>query len=187
MRAIKVYKSILLFGLVLFSIKGSAQVPSTRETIQGFIDSIGRSNDRHQVTASIFPSAANGRNYNWRINIWRNAKQELLWVETIIPDSLSSVYFYCRDTMIFASELIYTRDTVSNKSRPLFRNIFFYQDSIIEDTAPGRNNNKTDHYINESRDYLELSKKDNLNLGIIEFLNRGIIPDKKEKRSKHRQ
>ena len=33
--------------------------------------------------------------------------------------------------------------------------------------------------ITESRNYLELSKKENLNMGIIELLNRGIIPDSK--------
>lgn len=157
----------------------AAQVPSTKEAIQNFIDSIGRSNDRQLIESSIFPAFANGTNFKWKIKIWRNNKKELLWVETIIPDSISTAFFYYQDTLIFAGELTYTMDTISHRQTPLFRNIFFNQSRIIEDSAPERNTNKADHYITESRNYLELSKKENLNMGIIELLNRGAIPDSK--------
>jgi hypothetical protein len=173
------YKSILLIFLLLFYFNGDAQIPSTKETIQNFIDSIGKNNDRQVTTGSVFPSFANGKNFKWSINIWRNSKEELLWVETIIPDSLSTAFFYCQDTLIFAGELSYIMDTISHRQKPLFRNIFFYQSRIIDDSAPERNNNNADHYITESRNYLELSKKENLNMGIIELLNRGVIPDSK--------
>jgi sensor histidine kinase YesM len=168
-----------LFFLLIFYFKGTAQVPATKETIQCFIDSIGKSNDRQVITSSIFPSFANGKNFKWRIKIWQNSKKELLWVETIIPDSISTAFFYYQDTLIFAGELTYTMDTISHRQTPLFRNIFFHQSRIIEDTAPERNSNKADHYITESRNYLELSKKESLNMGIIELLNRGVIPDSK--------
>ena len=177
MQTTNYYKSILLFFLLLFYFKGTAQVPSTKETIQSFIDSIGKSNDRQVITSSIFPSFANGKNFKWRIKIWQNSKKELLWVETIIPDSISTAFFYYQDTLIFAGELTYTMDTISQRQTPLFRNIFFHQSKIIEDSAPERNSNNADYYITESRNYLELSKKENLNMGIIELLNRGVIPD----------
>src|SRR5437867_12856524 len=114
----RVLFSVLLLTLYL---KGTAQIPSTKETIQYCIDSIGKSNDRQVITSSIFPAFANGTNFKWRQNMWRNNKKELLWVETIIPDSISSVYFYCHDTLIFASELTYTIDSISNKRNDLFR------------------------------------------------------------------
>jgi hypothetical protein len=60
--------------------------------------------------------------------------------------------------MIFASELTYTMDTAFKKSKKLFRNIFFYNSRIIEDSAPGRNSNKVEHYLEESREYLEHAK-----------------------------
>ena len=79
-------------------------------------------------------------------------------METIIPDSISTVYFYCHDTLIFTSELTYTIDGISNKRNDLFRNIYIYNSRIIEDSAPGRNNNKIEHYLEESRKYLEHAK-----------------------------
>ncbi len=149
---------LFLVLLLTLYLKGAAQIPSTKETIQNFIDSIGKSNDRQVITSSIFPAFANGTNFKWRQNIWRNNKKELLWVETIIPDSISTVYFYCHDTLIFASELTYTIDSTSNKRNDLFRNIYIYKSRIIEDSAPGRNNNKVEHYLEESRKYLEHAK-----------------------------
>ena len=150
---------LFLFFSVTFYFKGTAQVPSTKETIQGFIDSIGKSNDRQVIESSIFPANADGTNFRWRLNIWRNSRKELLWVETIISDSISTAFFYCQDTLIFAGERTYTVDTISNKRKSFFRNIYFYQSSIIEDSAPGRNNNKVDYYLEESKKYRELAKK----------------------------
>ena len=147
----------LILSLTLYYM-GTAQIPSTKETIQSFIDSIGKSNDKQVITSSVFPAFADGTNFKWRQNIWRNNKKELLWVETIIPDTISTVYFYCHDTLIFASELTYTIDSVSNKRNELFRNIYIYKSRIIEDSAPGRNNNKVEHYLEESRKYLEQAK-----------------------------
>jgi hypothetical protein len=152
----KVFFFILL---VTFYLNSIAQIPSTKETIQNFIDSIGRSNDRQVITSSIFPAFANGTNFKWRINMWRNNYKNLLWVEVIIPDSISTVFFYCKDNLIFASERTYTLDSVSNKHRSIFRNIFFSQSKIIDDSSPGRNNNSVDYYLSESKKYLELSKK----------------------------
>ena len=149
---------LFLVLLLTLYLKGTAQIPSTKETIQNFIDSIGKSNDRLVIISSIFPAFANGTNFKWRQNIWRNNNKELLWVETIIPDSISTVYFYCHDTLIFASELTYTIDSISNKRNDLFRNIYIYKSRIIEDSAPGRNNNKVEHYLEESRKYLEHAK-----------------------------
>ena len=149
---------LFLVLLLTLYLKGTAQIPSTKETIQNFIDSIGKSNDRLVIISSIFPAVANGTNIKWRQNIWRNNNKELLWVETIIPDSISTVYFYCHDTLIFASELTYTIDSISNKRNDLFRNIYIYKSRIIEDSAPGRNNNKVEHYLEESRKYLEHAK-----------------------------
>lgn len=149
---------LFLVLLLTLYLKGTAQIPSTKETIQSFIDSIGNSNDRQLIESSIFPAFANGTNFKWRQKIWRNNKKELLWVETIIPDSISTVYFYCHDTLIFASELTYTIDSISNKRNNLFRNIYIHKTIIIEDSAPGRNNNKVEHYIEESRRYLEHAK-----------------------------
>ena len=153
---------ILVFILsLMFYIVGTAQTPSTKESIQSFIDSIGRSNDRDVITSSIFPAFANGKNFKWRQNIWRNNKKELLWVETIIPDSISTVYFYCHDTLIFASELTYTIDSISNKRTELFRNLYVYKSKIIEDSAPGRNSNTIEHYLEESKKCLEQAKMAN--------------------------
>ena len=152
-------KKVLFLILLLTSyLKGTTQIPSTKETIQNFIDSIGKSTDRQVLTSSIFPAFSNGKNFKWRQNIWRNNKKELLWVETIIPDSISTVYFYCHDTVVFVSELTYTTDSISNKRNDLFRNIYIYKSRIIEDSAPGRNSNKVEHYLEESREYLEHSK-----------------------------
>ncbi len=172
-------KSILLLLLLIFPFKGIAQVPSTKELIQNYIDSIGKSNDRQVITSSLFPSFADGKNFKWRIKIWRNSKKDLLWIETIIPDSISTTFFYSQDKLIFVAELTYFTDTILNRHTPFIRNIFFHQSSIIDDSAPGRNSNNADHYISESKDFMELSKKESLNLGIIELLNRGVIPDKK--------
>jgi hypothetical protein len=47
----------ILFLTLYF--KGTSQIPSTKETIQSFIDSIGNSNDRQVITTSIFPAFAN--------------------------------------------------------------------------------------------------------------------------------
>lgn len=147
----------MVLSLTLY-LRGASQIPSTKETIQNFIDSIGRSKDRQVITSSIFPAFADGTNFKWRQKIWRNNKKELLWVETIIPDSLSTVYFYCHDTLVFASERTYAMDTISNSRKSIFRNIFFHQSRIIEDSAPGRNNNKAAYYLEESRKYLEQAK-----------------------------
>ena len=150
---------ILFLALLLtFSLKSNAQIPSTKEAIQTFIYSIGKSNDRQLIESSIFPAFANGKNFKWRQKIWRNNKKQLLWVETIIPDSISTVYFYCQDIFIFASELTYSIDSISNKRNTLFRNIYIYNSKIIEDSAPDRNDNKIEHYLKESKEYLERAK-----------------------------
>ena len=142
----RVLFSVLLLTLYL---KGTAQIPSTKETIQNFIDSIGKSNDRQVITSSIFPAFANGKNFTYRQNIWRNNKKELLWVETILPDSITTVYFYCRESLIFAAEFTDTLDVISKKRNDIFRNIFFYNSRIIDDSDPGRNNYKVEHYLEE--------------------------------------
>ena len=144
---------------LIFYFNGAAQIPSTKETIQRLIDSIGKSNDRQVITSSILPAVANGSNFKWRLNLWRNSNKELLWVETIIPDSISTVFFYCQDSLIFAGERTYTVDASSNRRTGLFRNIFFYQSKIIDDSAPGRNSNSVDYYLDESKKYRELAKK----------------------------
>jgi hypothetical protein len=152
-------KNILLLALSLtlcFNVR--AQIPSTKAKIQIYIDSIGKSNDRQVVSASMFPAIANGSNFEWRTNIWTNRKHNLLWVEHIIPDSISRVFFYCKDSLIFASERTYDTKSIPGKRKSIFRNIFFYQAKIIEDTMPGNNNNAAAYYINESRKYLRLSK-----------------------------
>ena len=152
---IRIFFLLLLLTLCL---AGNAQIPSTKETIQNFIDSIGESNDRQLIESSIFPAVANGTNFKWRQKMWRNNKKELLWVETIVPDSISTVYFYCHDTLIFASERTYVTDSISNKRKSLFKNIYIHGSRIIEDSAPGRNNNPIEHYLKESREYLEHAK-----------------------------
>jgi len=150
----------ILFLVILLTIyfKGVTQIPSTKETIQNFIDSIGRSNDRQEITSSIFPAFANGNNFTYRQNIWRNNRKELLWVETILPDSITTVYFYCRDSLIFAAEFTDSLDSISKKRNEIFRNIYFYKSRIIDDSAPGRNNYKVEHYLEESRKYRETAK-----------------------------
>jgi len=80
---------VLLLALYL---KGTAQIPSTKETIQNFIDSIGNRNDRQVITSSIFPAFSNGTNFKWRQNMWRNNKKELLWVETITGLNFDRVF-----------------------------------------------------------------------------------------------
>ncbi len=152
---------LFLVLLLTLYLKGTAQIPSTKETIQNFIDSIGESNDRQVIQSSIFPAFANGTNFKWRQNIWRNNKKELLWVETIIPDSITTVYFYCRDSLIFAAEFTDTLDVITKKRTEIFRNIYFFNSRIIDDSDPGRNNYKAEHYLEESRKYLELAKSAN--------------------------
>ena len=151
-------RTIISFLLLTLYLQGIAQIPSTKETIQSFIDSIGKSNDKQLIESSIFPAFANGTNFKWRQKIWRNNKKELLWVETIIPDSISTVYFYCHDTLIFASERTYITHSISNKRNSIFRNIYILESRIIEDSAPGRNNNTIEHYLQESKKYLEHAK-----------------------------
>lgn len=157
-------KTLVFILPLIFYFKGTAQVPSTKESIQSFIDSIGGSNDRQVMISSIFPAFANGKNFKWRQKIWRNSKKQLLWVETIIPDSISTVFFYCQDTLVFASELTHTIDSISNKPKPLIRNIFFSQSRIIDDSAPGRNSNSVDYYLDESKKFRELAKTANWKL-----------------------
>lgn len=149
---------LFLAHLLTLCLRGVGQIPSTKETIQNFIDSVGKSNDRQLIESSIFPAFANGTNFKWRQKIWRNNKKELLWVETIIPDSISTVYFYCHGTLIFVSERTYINDSISNKRKSLFRNIYIHESIIIEDSAPGRNNNTIEHYLKESKEYLERAK-----------------------------
>ncbi|MBF9140454.1 hypothetical protein [Hymenobacter properus] len=152
-------KNILLLALSLtLCFNVCAQIPSTTAKIQSYIDSIGKSNDRRLVSASMFPAFANGHNFEWRTNMWTNKKHKLLWVEHIIPDSISRVFFYCKDSLIFASERTYDTKSAPGIKKNIFRNIFFYQARIIEDTMPGNNNNTAAFYINESRKYLRLSK-----------------------------
>lgn len=136
--------------------KVNAQIPSTKAKIQSFIDYVGRSSDRNLISSSMYPAVANGANFEWRVNIWKNKKKELLWVESILPDSIHKVFFYCHRKLIFASELTYVTDAVSRQRKPLFRNIFFYKDKIIEDSAPGRNSNTVDYYLERSKQYLKL-------------------------------
>jgi len=151
-------KILLSVICLAFCFKGVTQVPSSKETIQHFIDSIGKSGGKQLIETSVFPAVANGKNYKWKQKIWRNHKKEILWIETIIPGSTSTVYFYCRDTLIFISEHTKITDSITNKRTDLFRNIYIYESSIIEDSAPGRNNNTLEHYLQESKTYLERAK-----------------------------
>jgi len=152
-------KNILILGILLTTAKSvNAQIPSTKANIQSFIDSIGRSNDRILMSASMFPAVANGNNFEWKTNFWKNKKGRLLWVEHIIPDSISKVYFYCHEKLIFASELTYETEPGTNSRKRLFKNIYFNKSIIIEDSAPERNHHDAEYYIDESKRYLALSK-----------------------------
>ena len=151
-------KKALFLVFLLVNLTGTAQIPSTKETIQIFIDSIGRSKEKQLIETSRFPAIAYGSNFKWKQKIWRNNNKQLLWVETIIPDSISTVYFYCSDILIFVSELTFNTDSISNKRNSLFRNIYIHESKIIDDSAPGRNNNTIKHYLKESEEYLNLAK-----------------------------
>jgi hypothetical protein len=136
----------------------NAQVPSTKETIQGFIDSLGRSNDRSSTTTSLLPAFTDGSNFKWKIKMWYNHKNELLWVEHTLPDSIQTAFIYCLDTLVFVSEATLVYDSAANEERPRFRNIYFNQSKIIDDSAPGRNDRAVSYYLDESKMYLKLFK-----------------------------
>lgn len=149
---------ILLISLV-FCFKAGAQIPSTRETIQHFIDSVGESDDPKTVISSAqYPLQTDGTNYKWKLKIWRNSKKELLWVEYILPDGITTVYFYCKDSLIFVSELTYASKKKGKEKEPLFRNIYINGSTILDDTAPGRNKRTITYYLEESANYRELAK-----------------------------
>ena len=147
---------LLLLTLCIGTI---GQIPSTKSIIQSFIDSIGNSNDRmNNKTSSIFPAVTDGTNPLWSANFWSNRSKQLLWVEVIIPDSISTVFFYCRDVLIFVGEMTYSLDSISKKRTEIFRNIFINQSKIIEDSHPQNNGNTIEHYLAESKKYLEMFK-----------------------------
>jgi hypothetical protein len=148
--------SLIILSTVYFG--SAAQIPSTKVAIQKFIDSIGNSNDRANITTSLLPAFTDGSNPKWLLKMWHNKNNELLWVNTIVPDSFATTFFYCQDILIFVSELTYTSDSATNKRKPVFRNIYMNQSEIIDDSAPGRNNNTAEYYIDESKKYLTLFK-----------------------------
>jgi hypothetical protein len=135
-------KTLFLLVLVLIgSFKGNAQTPLTKEKIQSFIDSIGNSSGKQLISSAMYPAVADGTNFEWKNNIWRNKKKQLLWVERIIPNSISTVFFYRHDILVFVGERTYVADSISNKRKSIFREIFFSNSAVIADTAPGRNAN----------------------------------------------
>jgi len=107
----------------------------------------------------MYSAVTDETNFEWKNNIWRNKKKQLLWVERIVPHSISTVFFYRHNVLVFVGERTYVADSVSNKRRSVFREIFFNNSEIIDDSAPGRNTNTVDYYLEESKKYLELSKK----------------------------
>lgn len=58
-------RPLLLIISLAVHFNGIAQIHSTKEGIQSFIDSIGRSDDRELITTSIFPAYADGTNFKW--------------------------------------------------------------------------------------------------------------------------
>ena len=152
-------KSAQLLLSLMLCIGSIGQTPSTKSTIQSFIDSIGNSDDRmNNRTGSIFPAVTDGTNPLWSVDFWSNRNKELLWVEVAIPDSISTVFFYSRDVLIFVGEMTYSLDSISKKRKEIFRNIFVSQSKIIEDSHPGNNDNTIEHYLAESKKYLEMFK-----------------------------
>lgn len=151
-------KPILLLTTIFIFTHINAQVPSTRETIQSFIDSLGRSNDRSSITTSLLPAVTDGSNFKWKIKMWYNSRNELLWVEHTIPDSIQTAFIYFQDTLVFVSEATHAYDSVANEQRPRFRNIYFSQSKIIDDSSPGRNDRTVSYYLDESKNYLKLFK-----------------------------
>jgi hypothetical protein len=135
-----------------------AQIPSTKSTIENFIDSIGNSNDRLNITSSVFPAITDGTNPKWTLKFWYNKNRDLLWVEDIIPDSLATVFFYCQGVLIFVSERTYRLDSISNKREAIYRKIYFDQSKIIDDSSPGSNDNTVKYYLDESKKYLDMFK-----------------------------
>lgn len=151
-------KAIVLVLLLIGCAEGNAQIPSTKEKIQAFIDSIGRSTDRQLTSSAMYPAVTDGTNFEWKMNMWRNKKKQLLWVENIIPDSITTVFFYCQKELIFVAEITHVADAATGKRMPLFRNIFFYQSKIIADSAPGRNNHPLAYYLKGGKEFLKLSE-----------------------------
>ena len=151
-------KPILLLISILICFYINAQIPSTKESIQNFIDSLGRSTDRSSTTTSLLPAFTDGSNFKWKIKMWHNSKNELLWVEHILPDSIQTAFIYCQNTLIFVSEVTHFYDSVTDEKSPRFRNIYFSQSKIIDDSAPGRNDHTVTYYLDESKNYLKLFK-----------------------------
>jgi hypothetical protein len=173
-------KAIGLSLALLCNLICSAQVPFTRASIQRFVDSVGETRDFQVIETSIYPAemvgssapfeqkvtidpengtmTQSGTKFKSKIKIWDNSKKNLLWAESIIRDSMSTAFFFCKDSLIFVGELTYVPDSTTGRRKPIFRNIYFSNSKIIDDTAPGRNNNSAKHYLDESQVFVELHK-----------------------------
>jgi len=152
------FKATPLAILLVLSFAGKTQIPATKLEIKHFIDSIGTSNDFESKEASRFPAFANGKNYLWKIKFLYNKNRQLLWVEEIKPDSISTVYFYCKDSLIFVSEYPHFKGSKIKEEEAVFRNIYIFQSKIIDDDLPGLTNRPLSWYLEESKKWLDQSK-----------------------------
>lgn len=153
-------RNILIVFFVLIglhaTIKTYAQIPSTQESIDRFIDSLGASKDRYSITSKLLPGITDGTNAKCFLQMVYNKNDELLWVEDKIPDSVSTAYIFCKDRLIFVSHFSYTYilDTVSRKQKPIFRKIYFDNELVISDSSPASEPYTTKYFLHKSKEHL---------------------------------
>lgn len=146
---------ILLTSLFWFTVSSKAQVPESKTEIDQFIDSIGKSRDRNSISSSLYPAVTDGTNPKWRLIIWFNSKNDLLWVEDQNSDSTDIVYFYCHENLIFVDQIT---DSKQPNTSYQSKKLYFFKEKLIFASNPDDLSTDAKYYIRKSKDYLELFK-----------------------------
>ncbi len=145
----------LLTSLLGFNLISKSQIPETQPEIDRFIDSIGRSRDRNSITSSIYPGHTDGTNPIWRVIMWYNRKDQLLWIEDHTSDTTATIYFYCLDKLIFVDQFSESKQPNSTFQS---RKFYFFNEKIIHTSNPEDLTYDSKIFVDKSIKYLQWYK-----------------------------